>query len=42
VDNALAEKPLDWLIKCKNDPACKGVFVNHDVTVAEQKLEVII
>ncbi len=42
VDNALAEKSLAWLIKCRNDPACKGVFVNHDVSVPEQKLEVII
>lgn len=42
VDNTLAEKSLDWLIECRNAPACKGVFVNHDVTVHEQKLEVII
>lgn len=42
VDNELASKSLDWLIKCKNDRACKGVFVNHDVTIQEQKLEVMI
>ena len=40
VDKQLAEKSLDWLIQCKNDPACMGVFVNHDPTVAEQELEV--
>ena len=40
VDNDLAEKSLDWLIQCKNDPDCKGVFVNHDPTVKEQILEV--
>ena len=40
VDNRLAEKSLDWLIQCKNDPACIGVFVNHDPTVPEQELEV--
>lgn len=40
VDNRLAEKSLDWLIKCKNDPDCKGVYVNHDPTVKEQILEV--
>lgn len=40
VDNALAAKSLDWLIGCKNDPDCIGVFVNHDPTVAEQTLEV--
>lgn len=42
VDKTLAEKSLDWLIQCKNDPNCKGVFVNHDPTVEEQKLEVIL
>lgn len=40
VDNRLAAKSLDWLIQCKNDPRCKGVFVNHDPTVQEQTLEV--
>ena len=40
VNNTLAEKSLDWLIKCKNDPACIKVFVNHDPTIPEQKLEV--
>lgn len=38
VDNRLAEQSLDWLIRCKNDPACRGVFVNHDPTVEEQQL----
>ena len=42
VDNRLAEKSLDWLIQCKNDPACMGVFVNHDPTVPEQELEVML
>lgn len=41
VDNSLSERSLDWLIKCKSDPDCKGVFVNHDPTVKEQMLEVI-
>lgn len=40
VDHRLAEKSLDWLIQCKNDPACIGVYVNHDPTVQEQKIEV--
>lgn len=39
-DNRLAEKSLYWLMQCKNDPACMGVFVNHDPTVPEQELEV--
>lgn len=42
VDNSLAAKSLDWLIECKNDPDCIGVFVNHDPTVSEQTLEVSI
>ena len=40
VDKNLAKKSLDWLIECKNDPACMGVFVNHDPTIPEQELEV--
>lgn len=36
----LAEKSLDWLIACKNDPRCLGVYVNHDPTVQEQRLEI--
>lgn len=40
VDNQLAEKSLDWLIQCKNDPSCIGVYVNHDLSVQEQILEV--
>ena len=39
-DNKLAERSLDWLIQCRNDPQCMGVYVNHDPTVPEQKLEV--
>lgn len=42
VNDHLAEKSLDWLIACKNNPSCKGVFVNHDPTVEEQQLEVIL
>lgn len=40
VNNQLAAKTLDWLIQCKNDPSCMGVYVNHDPTVQEQELEV--
>lgn len=40
VDKKQAKKALDWLIRCKNDPACKGVFVNHDPTVGERISEV--
>lgn len=40
VNNQLAASSLDWLIQCKNDPSCIGVFVNHDPTVQEQTLEV--
>lgn len=40
VNNSQSATSLDWLIKCKNDPECKGVFVNHDPTVREQIIEV--
>lgn len=40
VNNQLANKTLDWLIRCKDDPSCIGVYVNHDPTVKEQKLEI--
>lgn len=40
VNKRLAEKSLDWLIVCKRDPACRGVYVNHDPTVPEQILEI--
>lgn len=40
VSRPLAEKALDWLIQCKKDPTCMGVFVNHDPTVSEQSLEI--
>lgn len=42
VDDRLAARALDWLIECKNDPFCMGVFVNHDPTVQEQEREVIL
>lgn len=42
VDNRLAEKSLDWLIQCKNDTTCAGVYVNHDPAVKEQKLEILL
>lgn len=42
VNNDLAGKALDWLTQCRCDPACMGVFVNHDPTIEEQELEVII
>ncbi len=40
VNNSWSAQSLDWLIQCKNDPKCKGVFVNHDPTVKEQLVEV--
>lgn len=40
VNNPLAEKSLDWLIECKRDPSCMGVFVNHDPSVREQTLAI--
>ncbi len=40
VNNEWCRKSLDWLIECKNDRNCKGVFVNHDPDVKEQVLEV--
>lgn len=40
VNKRLATKALDWLLMCKNDPLCLGVFVNHDTSVKEQTLEV--
>ena len=40
VSNALAKKSLEWLIECRADPLCMGVYVNHDPTVEEQILEV--
>lgn len=39
IDNGLAAKALDWLIGCREDSACLGVFVNHDPTVTEQEIE---
>lgn len=35
-----AKASLEWLIQCENDPACRGVYVNHDPTVPEQQWEV--
>lgn len=40
VDNELARRSLKWLIECKNDKDCLGVFVNHDPSVIEQVIEV--
>lgn len=40
VDNKKARASLEWLISCRNDPDCIGVFVNHDSTIAEQIVEV--
>lgn len=40
INNEWCEKSLDWLIKCRNDSKCKGVFVNHDPMIKEQILEV--
>lgn len=40
VNNELAARSLDWLIKCKNDNKCVGVFVNHDPTVEEQIINI--
>ena len=37
VNRRLAEKSLDWLIQCRQDPSCMGVYVNHDPTVSEQE-----
>ncbi len=36
----LAQKSLAWLIECKRNENCKGVFVNHDPTVQEQIIEI--
>lgn len=41
VNNRLAETALDWLLQCKSDPSCIGVFVNHDPTVDEQRLDIV-
>lgn len=38
LDKHLAEKSLNRLIACKNDPLCLGVYANHDSTVEEQVL----
>lgn len=40
INNRLAVKSLDWLIQCKNDLLCMGVYVKHDPNVQEQELEV--
>lgn len=40
VNDQLAVKSLDWLIQCKQDLSCVGVYVNHDFVVREQTLEV--
>ncbi len=39
VSNKLATKSLDWLLRCKADEKCKGVFVNHDPSVKERIIE---
>ncbi len=41
VNNEWCEKTLDWLIKCRSDPECRSVFVNHNPSVKEQILEVL-
>lgn len=40
VDTQLATRSLDWLMQCKQDTSCIGVYVNHDPAVLEQILEV--
>lgn len=37
-DKARAADSLDRLIRYRSDPACRGVFVNHDPTIREQQL----
>lgn len=39
VDDELSLKSLEWLIDCKNDPKCLGVFANHDPSVEEGVIE---
>lgn len=36
VNDDLASKSLDYLIECRNDPMCLGVFANHDPSIEEQ------
>ena len=38
VSKQLAAQTLDWLIQCKKDSSCMGVYVNHDPSVEEQCL----
>lgn len=40
VDDELSTKSLDYLIECRADPLCLGVFANHDPNIAEQILEI--
>lgn len=40
VGTQLATRSLDWLMQCKQDTSCIGVYVNHDPAVLEQTLEV--
>lgn len=39
VDSKNAEKSLDWLCECREDPNCLEVLVNHDPTVKEHVIE---
>lgn len=36
VDDELCAKSLDYLIACRADPLCIGVFANHDPSIEEQ------
>lgn len=38
VDAKLARESLEWLIECRSEPGCAGVYVNHDPTVSEQTI----
>lgn len=39
VNAAQAEKSLGWLLECRKEPLCRGVFINHDPTECEQMME---
>lgn len=38
-DEALANESLDYLIQCRNDPLCLGVYANHDPSIEEGVIE---
>lgn len=39
VNNENAQRSMEWICSCAEDPACIGIFPNHDPAVIEQTIE---